>query len=55
MVLAAGLGVGPAILIVLAMFHESDQLAGPINALLLGGILAALGPLLYLASRLRRK
>jgi len=55
LVLAAGLGVGPAILIVLAMFHESDQLAGPINALLLGGILAALGPLLYLASRLRRK
>ena len=49
--LAIGLGIGPAILIALAMFHERDQLAGPINALLLGGILVALGPIVYLASR----
>jgi amino acid transporter len=53
--LAAALGFGPAVLIVIAMFHERHELAGPINALLLGGILVALGPILYLAARRRRK
>jgi amino acid transporter len=55
LVLAAGLGLGPAILILVAVFHERDKEAGPINVLLLGGILVALGPLLYLASRWRRR
>jgi amino acid transporter len=55
LVLAAGLGLGPGILIAIAMFHESDQKAGPINALLLGGILVAVGPLLYFMSCWRRK
>ena len=55
LVLAASLGFGPAILIVIAMFHERHEQAGPINVLLLGGILVALGPILYLAARRRRK
>jgi hypothetical protein len=54
MLLAGALGLGPAVLIVAAMIHERDQQAGPINALLLVGILVALGPIVYLASGWRR-
>jgi len=54
---AAGLGLGPAILIALAIFHESErnEKVGPINALFLGGLLTALGPILFFASRSGRK
>jgi amino acid transporter len=45
------LGVGPALLIAVAIYHERAEMAGPINALLLGGILVALGPIVYFASR----
>jgi amino acid transporter len=55
LVVAAGLGLGPTILIALAIFHERNELAGPINALLLGGLLTVLGPILYYASPPGRK
>jgi len=55
LVAAVGLGLGPAILIAMAIFHEHDQQAGRINALLLGGLLTALGPIVYFASPLGRK
>jgi amino acid transporter len=55
------LGVGPAALIALAIVHERDQTiepinflimeTEPINALVLGGALVALGPLVYLVSK----
>jgi amino acid transporter len=55
--LVAGLlGVGPALLLGLALWHERGEQAGPINALLLAMVLVALGPVLYLANRwLRRR
>jgi amino acid transporter len=66
LVAATALGLGPAILIAMAMFHERDKQAGPINVLLLGqagpinvlllgGLLTALGPIVYFASPLGRK
>jgi amino acid transporter len=55
LIAAAGLGLGPAILILLAMFHERQEMAGPIYSVLLGVILVALGPIVYLASRRRRQ
>jgi amino acid transporter len=53
--LAVALGFGPAILIAIGMFCFRDEKAGPINGLLLGGTVAALGPIVYFASRWRRK
>ncbi len=44
-------GVGPTLLLVLALLHARDEQAGRVNAVLLGAILVALGPLIYFASR----
>jgi amino acid transporter len=46
------IGIGPTLLIGFGIFHEREKEAGGINALLLGAILTALGPIVYLISRL---
>jgi amino acid transporter len=48
---AALLGVFPTLLLAAALWYNRQEHAGPVPALLLGGILVALGPLLYLAAR----
>src|SRR5262249_41018439 len=53
---AIGIGIAPAILLVLAVVRNKAEAVGPINALGLGGILIALGVLSYfLSARFRRK
>lgn len=54
MVGAIALAIGPAVLIGLGIYHERAEVVKPweINALVLSGILVALGPVLYFASPL---
>jgi amino acid transporter len=53
MLVAALLGVFPTVLLAMALWHNRTEQAGPISSLLLGALLAALGPFLYLAGRWR--
>jgi uncharacterized membrane protein (DUF373 family) len=53
---AIGIGVGPLVLLVLAVVRNKAEPVGPINALQLGAILIALGVVSYfLSTRFRSK
>lgn len=45
-------GVGPAILIVFALYAARDEHIGPLSALVFAALVAAVGPLVYLIARL---
>jgi len=50
LLMAIAVGVGPTALIAFAIYASRDEHIGGISALLFSGIIAALGPLLYLMS-----
>ncbi len=52
MVVAVAIGIPPAALVVMSMVRNSSESLGPVNGLVVGLGLVALGPVLYLATKI---